>query len=64
MKTSELKALLKTVRTIAAEKHPDLDADFLEAVVAAEQENPDDQPAAQREIELALEKTLSRRRAR
>jgi hypothetical protein len=64
MKTSEIKTLLKTVKVIGAEKHPDLDADFLEAVVNAEQQNPDDDLAAQRGIELALEKVLSKKRVR
>lgn len=64
MKTSELKALLKTVKIIGSEKHPDLDPDFLEAVVGAELDNLEDDAAALKEIEVALEKVISRKRAR
>lgn len=64
MKTSELKALLKTVKMIGSEKHSDLDPDFLEAVVSAEQDNLEDAAAAMKEIEVALEKVISRKRTR
>jgi hypothetical protein len=64
MRTSEIKALLKTVKSIGGERYPDLDPAFLEAVVTAEHENPDDKTAALRDIEVALQKLLSRKGSR
>ncbi len=64
MRTSELKALLKTVKSIAAERYPDLDPTFLEAVVTAEHENPDDRTAVIRAIEVALQALLSKKGSR
>ncbi len=64
MRTSELKALLKTVQSIRAEKYPELSSEFLEAVVNAEEANADDDASAIREIELALQNVLSRKRTR
>ena len=64
MRTSELKALLKAVQTIGAERYPDLDPAFLEAVVTVEHENADDKTAAIREIEVALQALLSKKGAR
>ena len=57
MQTTDLRELLDTVEAIRAEKHADLDAGFLGAVVRAEEENPDDDAEAIRAIEAAL-KTL------
>jgi hypothetical protein len=64
MRTSEIKALLKAVKTIGTERYPDLDQGFLEAVVTAEHENPDDKTAAIREIEKALQALLSNKGSR
>lgn len=64
MRTTELKDLLKTVKAMAAERHPDVDVGFLEAVVRAEQENPDDGAAALQDIEEALQASLGRKRYR
>lgn len=64
MRTSELKALLKVVQTIGAEEYPDLSPDFLEAIVNAEEANPEDDASAVQEIEQALQSLLSRKRAR
>lgn len=60
MKTTDLGDLLRTVEAMRAELHPDLDATFLAAVVAAEEANIDDDDAATRAIEKALQELLAR----
>lgn len=58
MRTTDLEELTKTVERIRQERHPDLDAGFLEAVVRAEEENPEDDNAALRAIQAALKAVL------
>jgi hypothetical protein len=58
MQTTDLKDLMETVDRIRSEMHPDLDIRFLEAVVRAEEENPEDDAAALRAIQVALRVTL------
>ena len=59
MKTTDLKDLLRTVEERRRELYPELDATFLQAVVRAEEENPEDDVEAIRQIELALKKVLA-----
>jgi hypothetical protein len=54
MQTTDLKDLLKTIEQLRTELHPDLDAKFLEAVVHAEEEYPEDDTEAVRVIQAAL----------
>lgn len=58
MRTTELKDILKTIEAIRAQDYPELDKSFLEAVVIAEDENPDDEGEAIRSIESALQSVL------
>lgn len=58
MQTNDLQDLLETVEQLRAEIHPDLDAKFLEAVVHAEEENPEDDAEAVRAIQAALKAEL------
>lgn len=60
MKTTDLGDLLNTVEAMRAERHPELDASFLAAVVAAEEASLDDEDAAIRAIEKALQDLLAR----
>jgi hypothetical protein len=59
MRTTDLKDLMKTVELLRTELHPDLDAAFLEAVVRAEEENPEDDAEAVRAIQVALKTVLT-----
>jgi hypothetical protein len=59
MQTPDLKDLLKAVEVLRKELHPDLDADFLKAVVRAEEENPEDDSEALGAIQAALKKALA-----
>lgn len=56
--TTDLTDLTKTVELLRKELHPDLDAAFLEAVVRAEEKNPEDDAEALREIQAALKAVL------
>ena len=58
MRKTDLQDLLKTVETIRQELHPDLDAGFLDAVVRAEEQCPEDEEGAVRAIETALKVLL------
>jgi len=58
MATTDLKDLLKTVETLRKQLHPDLDPKFLEAVIRAEGENPEDDTEALQSIERALKGVL------
>jgi len=58
MRTTDLTELTKTVKLLRKELHPDLDAGFLEAVVRAEEENPEDDAEALRAIQAALKAVL------
>src|SRR6478736_2036130 len=59
MRTTDLNELMQTVETLRGELHPDLDARFLEQVIRAEAENPEDDAEAIRVIELALKALLN-----
>lgn len=58
MRTTDLKDLTKTVELLRKELYPDLDAGFLEAVVRAEEGNPEDDDEALRAIHAALKAVL------
>ena len=58
MPKSELEDLLATVEALRLELHPKLDGVFLQAVVRAEEENPEDDALASQAIERALKKSL------
>ena len=63
MPTTNLKDLMKTVELLRAKLHSDLDAAFIEAVVRAEEENPEEDEEAVRAIEIALNTALAAKRA-
>jgi hypothetical protein len=56
MPTNDRDELLTVVETIRKELHPDLDAEFLSDVVAAEELNMGDEDAAIQAIRRALRK--------
>ena len=64
MKQNDLTDLRRAVETLRNERYPDLDAGFLAAVIDAEDQNPEDEPAALRQIRLALNEILNRRGSR
>ncbi len=57
---NELKDILETVEQVRATQCPELDAEFVAAVVRAEEENPEDDGGALRSIESALRIILER----
>lgn len=57
MSTNDLADLLEVVERLRKELHPDLDSRFLEAVVRAEEANPDDSDAV-KAIQQKLESFL------
>jgi len=59
MPTTNLDELLKTVILLRKELHPDLDEVFLEAVVRAEEQFPEDDTEAVRAIQSALKTALA-----
>lgn len=59
MRTTDLKDLLSTVEALRNELHPDLDASFIEAVVRAEEQNPEDDAEASRAVQAALTVALA-----
>ncbi|WP_436528649.1 hypothetical protein [Actinoplanes sp. HUAS TT8] len=59
MQTTDLKDLREAVERVRNEQHPHLDLEFLHAVIRAEDENPEDDTAALREIQTALKTALS-----
>lgn len=59
MRANDLKDLMKTVQLLRKDLHPDLDGDFLEAVVRAEEGNPEDDVEAVRAIQIALKTVLA-----
>lgn len=54
MRTIDLKDILATVELMRSQRHPDLSAEFLGAVVRAEEENSEDNEGALSAIEAAL----------
>ena len=58
MKTKDLKSLIETVDALRLEMYPDLDKSFLEAVIQAEEANPEDEGEAVAAIEKALSAVL------
>jgi ABC-type nitrate/sulfonate/bicarbonate transport system substrate-binding protein len=59
MRANDLEKITKTVATVRAELHPELAADFLDAVIRAEDENAEDDEGALRMIQAALTKVLA-----
>jgi hypothetical protein len=60
MSTNDLKELSEIVERLRLEMHPDLDKNFLQAVVCAEEANPDDDGDAVTVIQRALDSLLQR----
>ena len=58
MTTHDLATLLETVESVRQEIHPELPGSFLADVVKAEEENPDSDEAALRQIEAAMRQLL------
>jgi hypothetical protein len=58
MRTTDLRDLTSTVEALRAELHPDLDGEFLQAVIRAEDENQEDDEEALRRIQAALNAVL------
>ena len=58
MRTTDLRDLMLTVEQVRSEKHPSLDPTFLEAVITAEEQNPEDDNEALRCIQVALSVVL------
>jgi hypothetical protein len=61
MRKTDLHDLIKTVELIRKDLHPDLEPQFIEAVVRAEEENPEDDETALRAIQSALRTLLESR---
>ncbi len=61
MKTTDIASLLRAVESIRAARHPDLDVEFVRAVLEAEEANPDDDGEALRAIRQALNTMVSRK---
>ena len=59
MRAADLKDLTNTVENLRKDPHPDLDAAFVEAVVQAEEQNPEDDTEALRAIQVALKTALT-----
>ncbi len=64
MRKTDLANLRQTVARMRSELHPDLDAAFVDAVITAEDENPEDDQEAVRQIQVALQAALARRGSR
>lgn len=60
MRKTDLADLRQTVERLRDKLCPDLDAEFLDAVITAEDQNPEDDPEAVRQIQIALQATLAR----
>lgn len=58
MRTTDLRDLTSTVEALRVELHPDLDGEFLQAVIRAEDENQEDDEEALRRIQAALNAVL------
>ena len=63
MTTSDFKELLDTVQRVRAATHPETTAAFVEAVVLAEAEHQEDEPAALEAIRAAIEEEVERQGA-
>lgn len=59
MQTADLQELLETVELLRKQLHPELNPAFLRAVVEAEEQSPEDDSEALREIEAALRALLA-----
>lgn len=59
MKTSDLRGLLETLEEARRDLYPDLDAEFLKAVIMAEEQNPEDEGEALRGIQVAVDTALA-----
>ena len=60
MSTIESIAIVSAVEAVRREIHPNLDRQFLEAVVRAEEQYPEDDAAAIGAIESALRRSVGR----
>lgn len=60
MTMTDLQDLLDTVEQMRQRMHPELDSGFLEAVVQAEHDFPDDNESALNVIEAAMRQALER----
>ena len=61
MRKTDLKDLTNTVENLRKELNPDLDVAFVEAVVHAEEQNPEDNTEALRAIQVALKTALTQK---
>jgi hypothetical protein len=59
MATTNLDELLKTVGLLREEMHPELDQSFVEAVIRAEEQFPEDDAAALQAIKAALKAAIA-----
>ena len=64
MRKNDLANLRQTVERLRNELHPDLDAVFVDAVITAEDQNPEDDQEAVRQIQAALQAAVARRGSR
>jgi hypothetical protein len=64
MPKTELDEILATVEEIRLELHPEIGAAFMAAVVKAEELNPDDEAAAMRAIQDAVQLEVARQQDR
>lgn len=58
---SDSQKLLDVVETIRAELHPDLNAEFLAAVIEAEQRHPDNDEGALKDLQALVDSLLRER---
>lgn len=58
MPTNNLKDIEAVVEQVRMERHPDLSASFLAAIIAIEEEHTDDDEGAQRAIDAAVSEIL------
>ncbi|NPU64717.1 hypothetical protein HL667_06900 [Bradyrhizobium sp. 83012] len=60
-RTTDLGELAAVVEQLRSELHPEINSDFLAAVIQAEEQNPDDDEGALRAIQAALRVALEAR---
>jgi hypothetical protein len=64
MKKTDLRDILQAVEQTRQERCHDLSAEFVEAVIRAEEANPEDDETAMKTIEAALNATLAKQEKR
>jgi hypothetical protein len=64
MKKTDLRDILQAVEQTRQERCRDLSAEFVEAVIRAEEANPEDDETAMKTIEAALNATLAKQEKR